>query len=163
MANLRTDYKDFIPVEGERIFNIKRENGTIVETNIVLEDVTVYENGGGDTFGAVDMNSVGVAVNEISAKVGSFKFNHDFNPAGVGEFDGYHYYRFSDPRVKAKHVAAIVPLYSGNPTNKVAQRDNTIALIDAVETFDDGTVMLYFYDGIPTASVTLQMVMLVVD
>ena len=68
MANLKTDYRDFIPVEGERIFNIKRENGTIVETNIVLEDVTVYENGGGDTFGATDMNGIGVAVNGINAQ-----------------------------------------------------------------------------------------------
>ena len=62
---LKTDYKDFIPVGETRVFNIKKEDGTIIESSVELEDATIYEQEG-NIFGASDINLTNNAINLIN-------------------------------------------------------------------------------------------------
>ena len=69
MSDLRTDYADDIltgAMEGKRRYNIVASDGTIVASNVYLQDMTSYEQVG-DDYGADDINATNEAVNQINS------------------------------------------------------------------------------------------------
>lgn len=79
MSTLRTDYKNDIldTTQNEyRVYDIVNADGDVIQSNVHLEDKTVYTQTG-DNFGAGDMNDQNTEINQLNSNLGGLDVRYD--------------------------------------------------------------------------------------
>jgi len=84
---LPTNFKDDVldtSMNDKRVYNIRNKtDGSLVESNVTLEDVTVYSQNG-TPFGANVINEVNQNINTLNVNLNEFQFR--MNEEGKGEY-----------------------------------------------------------------------------
>lgn len=120
MADLRTDFVDDVLDTTQnlsRVYNIKNRDGSVVESDVIIEDVSVYTQQG-STFGASAMNETNQAVNELNNNLtalgecellGTTKSTSDTNIININDINNYRFLYMECMGYSDNTVSGIMP------------------------------------------------------